>query len=143
MVKLDHLNFYILICTCCPIPVTLAQHTSSPHHLATMYFTKIILALILAAGVSAAAIAPRQDQAACDQGRSGVVNSLKEINTSAAQIQDAAVKQAVQSGLQQSAGGVQQIGQAIKAGQAPPAGGRDQVQAGFEAMNAAIIGANQ
>jgi hypothetical protein len=108
-----------------------------------MYFTKIILALILAAGVSAAAIGPRQDQAACDQGRSGVVNGLKEINTSAAEIQDATVKQAVQSGLQQSAGGVQQIGQAIKAGQAPPAAGRDQVQAGFEAMNAAIIGADQ
>lgn len=107
-----------------------------------MYFAKIILALILAAGASAVAIAPRQDQAACDQGRTGVVNGLKEINTSAAQIQDPAVKQAVQSGLQQSAGGVQQIGQAIKAGQAPPAAGRDQVQAGFEAMNAAVVGAD-
>lgn len=107
-----------------------------------MYFTKITLALVLVAGASAAAISPRQDQAACDQGRAGVVNGLKEINTSAAQIQDATVKQAVQSGLQQSAGGVQQIGQAIKAGQAPPAAGRDQVQAGFEAMNAAIIGAD-
>ncbi|KAI7786741.1 hypothetical protein LA080_002852 [Diaporthe eres] len=107
-----------------------------------MYFTKIILALVLAVGASAAAITPRQDQAACDQGRAGVVNGLKAINTSSAQIQDATVKQAVQAGLQQSAGGVQQIGQAIKAGQAPPAAGRDQVQAGFEAMNAAIIGAN-
>lgn len=107
-----------------------------------MYFTKIILALVLAAGASAAAITPRQDQAACDQARTGVVNGLKQINTSSGQIQDATVKQAVQSGLQQSAGGVQQIGQAIKAGQAPPAAGRDQVQAGFEAMNAALIGAN-
>lgn len=110
-----------------------------------MYLTKITLCLILAAGGSAAAIASRQDQAAllCDQGRSGVVSGLREISTSAAQIQDTTVKQAVQSGLQQSAGGVQQIGQAIKAGQAPPAAGRDQVQAGFEAMNAAIVGADQ
>lgn len=109
-----------------------------------MYLTKITLFLILAAGGSAAAIASRQDQAAlCDQGRSGVVSGLREISTSAAQIQDTTVKQAVQSGLQQSAGGVQQIGQAIKAGQAPPAAGRDQVHAGFEAMNAAIVGADQ
>ncbi|KAL1882173.1 hypothetical protein Daus18300_000658 [Diaporthe australafricana] len=107
-----------------------------------MYLTKLILAFVLAAGASAAAITPRQNQDACDQGRAGVVNALKEINTSSAQIQDATVKQAVQSGLQQSAGGVQQIGQAIKAGQAPPAAGRDEVQAGFEAMNAAIISAN-
>lgn len=110
-----------------------------------MCLTKITLCLILAAGGSAAAIASRQDQAAltCDQGRTGVVSGLREISTSAAQIQDTTVKQAVQSGLQQSAGGVQQIGQAIKAGQAPPAAGRDQVQAGFEAMNAAIVGADQ
>lgn len=110
---------------------------------AKMYVSKNIIATIFAVAATASFLPPRQaGSAECNQARIQVVTSLQSAGQSIASIQDATVKAAAQTGLDQANAGVKAVAQTIVNNQTASATGRNEVEAGLKAMAKALASGN-
>lgn len=67
-----------------------------------------------------------------------IVGALGDAGDAIGNIQDPATSAAASAGLNQANAGISQIASAIVAGEAPPDEGRTEVEAGLQAMGAAL-----
>ncbi|KAH7161927.1 hypothetical protein B0J13DRAFT_534953 [Dactylonectria estremocensis] len=115
-----------------------------------MLGSPFILVTLLASVVSvtqAAALKPRQllgqlGSLQCNIARVRIVGALGDADQAIGNIQDQATSTAAAAGLSQANAGISQIANAILAGEEPPAESRSEVQAGLEAMAAALTANN-
>ncbi|KAK7428820.1 hypothetical protein QQZ08_004590 [Neonectria magnoliae] len=111
-----------------------------------MFGSRFILVTLLASVATvtqAAPLEPRQllgqlGGIQCNLARVRIVGALGDAGDAIDNIQDQATSAAASAGLDQANAGISQIASALIAGEAPPDEGRTEVEAGLQAIGAAL-----